>query len=228
MGLGNDPYEFVSLRVQNNQLYRYDMTWRLQDYYNPGLTVAGGLHFMDTVRRIQDHEVTLFPLSKYRLRAGYSRNVQDGPALTTLLEPTITALEHRCRVSSTRRQRNEYRIGGDVDVAGFKFTVLRRWDYYKEDSSFNSLPGSSAAAIGLPDDLTALQTFIKAAPVHGSDPGWLGNLVTVRKRWSVNARASYLMGRNNFTMNEISAGWDVSARTSIARSWCRATRSGRW
>ena len=43
MGLGNDPYQFVSLRVQKNQLYRYDMTWRLQDYYNPGLTVAGGL-----------------------------------------------------------------------------------------------------------------------------------------------------------------------------------------
>ena len=208
MGLGNDPYQFVNLRIQKNQLYRYDMTWRLQDYYNPGLTVAGGLHFMDTVRRIQDHEVTLFPLSKYRLRAGYSRNVQDGPALTTSLEPdNNSALSTALPVFvNLRREWNEYRIGGDVDVAGFKFTVLRRWDFYKEDSSFNPLPGSSAAAIGLPDDLTALQTFVKAAPVHGSDPGWLGNLVTIRKRWSVNARASYLMGRNNFTMNEISSG----------------------
>ena len=133
----------MSLRVQKNQLYRYDMTWRLQDYYNPGLTVAGGLHFMDTVRRIQDHEVTLFPLSKYRLRAGYSRNVQDGPALTTLLEPdNNSALSTALPVFvNLRREWNEYRIGGDVDVAGFKFTLLRRWDFYKEDSPYRLLPG---------------------------------------------------------------------------------------
>jgi hypothetical protein len=208
MGLGNDPYEFVNLRVQKNQLYRYDMTWRLNDYYNPGLTVAGGLHLMDTVRRIQDHEVTLFPQSKYRVRAGYSRNVQDGPALTTSLEPdNNTTLSTALPVFvNLRREWNEYRLGGDVDVAGFKFTLLRRWDFYKEDSPYRLLPGSNAAAIGLPDDLTALQTFVKAAPVHGSDPGWLGNLMKNRKRWAVNARASYLMGRNNFTMNEISSG----------------------
>jgi hypothetical protein len=184
------------------------MTWRLNDYYNPGLTVAGGLHFMDTVRRIQDHEVTLFPQSKYRLRAGYSRNVQDGPSLTTFLEPdNNSTLSTALPVFvNLRREWNEYRIGGDVDVAGFKFTVLRRWDFYKEDSPYRLLPGSNAAAIGLPDDLTALQTFVRASPVHGSDPGWLGNLMTNRKRWSVNARASYIMGRNNFTMNEISSG----------------------
>ncbi len=44
LGLGNDPYESASLRVQKNGLYRYDMLWRLNDYSNPGLTVAGGLH----------------------------------------------------------------------------------------------------------------------------------------------------------------------------------------
>ncbi len=37
MGLGNDPYQSVTLRVEKNKLYRYDMLWRLDDYYNPGL-----------------------------------------------------------------------------------------------------------------------------------------------------------------------------------------------
>src|SRR5947209_6953052 len=41
MGLGNDPYQATMLRIQKNGLYRYDMSWRLNDYYNPGLTVAG-------------------------------------------------------------------------------------------------------------------------------------------------------------------------------------------
>ena len=36
-GLGNDPYQNASLRVQKNGLYRYDMLWREDDYYNPGL-----------------------------------------------------------------------------------------------------------------------------------------------------------------------------------------------
>ena len=145
IGLGNDPYQFVSLRVQKNELYRYDMTWRLQDYYNPGLTVAGGLHLMDTVRRIQDHELTFFPQSKFRARVGYSRNVQDGPSLTTSLEPdNNSALSTALPVFvNLRREWNEYRLGGDGEFAGFKFTVLRRWDYYKEDSPYSFLPGST-------------------------------------------------------------------------------------
>ena len=109
MGLGNDPYQAVMLRIQKNGLYRYDMSWRLNDYYNPGLTVAGnqglngapvitfagrrpgllstgGLHIRDTSRRMQDHDLTLLPQSRFRFRVGYSRNVEDGPALSTAQE----------------------------------------------------------------------------------------------------------------------------------------------
>ena len=39
-GLGNDPYQSAVLRVQKNSLYRYDMMWRLNEYYNPGLITA--------------------------------------------------------------------------------------------------------------------------------------------------------------------------------------------
>src|SRR5215469_9394082 len=71
LGLGNDPYQNVMLRVQKNGLYRYDMLWRLDDYYNPALPIAGnyglslvgmgpgapliatqGLHTFDTERRL--------------------------------------------------------------------------------------------------------------------------------------------------------------------------------
>src|ERR1019366_5540919 len=82
-GLGNDPYESAALRIQKNRLYRYDMLWRSNDYFNPGLTVANGEHLENTAYRMQDHEVTLFPQSWFRVRAGYSRTTQDGPALTT-------------------------------------------------------------------------------------------------------------------------------------------------
>jgi len=50
-GLGNDPYESATLRIQKNRLYRYDMLWRSNDYFNPGLTVANGEHLEDTTFR---------------------------------------------------------------------------------------------------------------------------------------------------------------------------------
>jgi hypothetical protein len=60
-GLGNDPYQTASLRIQKNGVYRYDMLWREDDYFNPGLAISGGDHLMDTVRGLQDHSLTLFP-----------------------------------------------------------------------------------------------------------------------------------------------------------------------
>src|SRR5688572_6287679 len=40
-GLGNDPYQFSSFRVQKNRFYRYDLLWRENAYYNPSLLLGG-------------------------------------------------------------------------------------------------------------------------------------------------------------------------------------------
>jgi hypothetical protein len=202
MGLGNDPYQSAILRIQKNGLYRYDMTWRLNDYYNPGLTVAGGAHLMDTVRRVQDHDLTLLPQSRFRFRVGYSRNSQNGPALSTSQEFDVNGFGLPV-FADVRRQWNEYRLGADVDLAGFKFTVLRRWDYYKEDTPYAS---AGAVAAGTADDQTVLQQFQRSAPVHGSNPGWLGNLLASHKQWAVNARVSYLSGHRDFALGEFASG----------------------
>ena len=205
MGLGNDPYQSAILRIQKNGLYRYDMTWRLNDYYNPGLTAAGGLHLMDTVRRMQDHEILFFPQSKFRLRAGYSRNTQDGPTLTSVqeLDSSSAALPV---FADLRRQWNEYRLGADAEFAGFKFTVLRRWDFFKEDTPVAAQGAVTAASVGSLNDSTILQQFTRSAPVHGRNPGWLGNLTANHKRWAMNARISYLDGHNNFALSEFASG----------------------
>src|SRR6185437_13592007 len=136
-GLGNDPYESVVLRVAKNKLYRYDMSWRMSDYYNPGLTVSGGLHKMDTSRRMQDHELTLLPQSKVQLRLGYSRNTEDGPALSSALEFNASG-EGYPVFMDVKRQWNEYRIAAAGELAGFRFLVMHRWDYFKDDSGYSS------------------------------------------------------------------------------------------
>jgi hypothetical protein len=220
-GLGNDPYQAVMLRVQKNALYRYDMTWRLDDYYNPALTVAGnyglavtpsgpgapllatgGLHAMDTERRMQDHELTLFPQSHYRFRFGYSRNAEDGPELSTAQEFDPNGAGYPI-FADVRRLWNEYRLGADLDLAGFRLTITHRWDYFKDDTPYTSAGTVSAAAAS---DQTVVSQFNRSAPVHGSNPGWLGNLFTLRKRWGVNARLTYASGMRDFLLDEAASG----------------------
>ncbi len=202
-GLGNDPYESVSLRIQKNQLYRYDMSWRMNDYFSPGLTVAGGLHIRDTSRRLQDHDLTLLPGSRAQFRVGYSRNVEDGPALTTAQEFDANGSGLPVFMD-VRRHWNEYRVGTDLDFAGFKLTITHRWDFFKEDNRYG-LTGVSAP-LQPTTDQTQLTQFARGEPIHGSNPGWLGNLFTRRKLWGINARMTYVSGSRNFVQDEFASG----------------------
>jgi hypothetical protein len=195
-GLGNDPYESATFRVQKNQLYRYDLLWRRNDYFNPGLTIAGGQHLETTTHGWQDHDLTVFPQSHFRFRAGYSRVAENGPALTTeqLFDP-------RSDVSTIfrkiRRQFNDYRLGADGEFLGFRFTFQRRWEYFKEDST------DTVNAPGAP-----LASFTRAQPYRGETPGWMGNLYGERRLFAVNARVTYAGGRGAFVQNETAIGTD--------------------
>jgi len=210
LGLGNDPYQSAILRIQKNRLYRYDLTWRLDDYYNSGLVTAGaanpglttGVHFMNTTRRLQDHDLVLLPQSSVQFRVGYSRNTESGPALSSAQEfdPNGAAFPI---FRNVRRQWNEYRLGASADLAGFKFTVLRRWDYFKDDTPYTS---AGIFGSGLALDSSQLQQFRRSEPVHGANPGWLGNLFTQRNKWSANARMTYVSGQRGFIEDELASG----------------------
>ena len=202
IGLGNDPYQAATLRVQKNRLYRYDMQWRLNDYFNPGLVVSAGQHLLDTVRRMQDHDLTLLPQSKIRFRFGYSRNHQDGPALSTIQVFDSRGDEFPLFMN-VRRLRNEYRVGADLDFAGFKLTLMHRWEDFKEDTPYR-LDGSTAG--NNPADPTTLTQFQRSEPYHGTSPGWFGNLHTDRKYVAVNGRITYVGSRRDFLLDETAIG----------------------
>ncbi|HEV3330936.1 MAG TPA: hypothetical protein VG096_08145 [Bryobacteraceae bacterium] len=196
LGLGNDPYQSVSLRVQKNGLYRYDMLWRLDDFYNPGLVGANLLDQMDTQRRLQDHDLTLFPQSQFKVRVGYSRNDLTGPALSSVQEFNSAGAVYPL-FQNVRREWNEYRIGAEGEFAGFKFTVQHRWDFFKDDPVFSNAGG--------------LTQFTRTNPYHGASPGWFGDLFTNRKRWGMNARMTYVGGEGNFALNELASGISAGA-----------------
>jgi len=208
-GLGNDPYESVTLKVEKNQLYRYDMLWRSDEFFNPGVAISDGLHQMDTRRYLQDHDLTLFPQSKIKFRAGYSRNTQNGPALSSVQEFNSSGNQVPVFMD-VRRAWNEYRLGADVELSGFKFTLLRRWDFYKDDSADN---GAAGPGLGQPG-VTVVQQFNRSEPYHGSNPGWMGDLVSTHKYWALNARMTYTGGRRDFALDESAFGLSLGAAAS--------------
>lgn len=207
-GLGNDPYESATLRVQKNRIFDYNLLWRTNDYFNPGLTVANGEHLMDTTYRWQDHDITLFPDYWIRLRAGYSRTSQVGPALTTEQEfnPTGDVFP---LFRNLNQQYNEYRAGFDVTRKHVRFSVLRRWEYFKEDTTDNQTATETGATVpfGLRDP-SALTGFQRAQPYRGNTPGWMGNLFAQWKWIAANAHFTYAGGRGDFVQNETAMGID--------------------
>ena len=122
-GLGNDPYESASLRIAKNRWYRYDMTWRSSDYINQGLSIAAGYHAITTTHQLQDHDLTLFPQAKSKLFFGYSRSDQNGPALSTINIYGLGGNEYPVS-QNVKRQQNEYRLGGETVLAGFRINIL--------------------------------------------------------------------------------------------------------
>ncbi len=190
-GLGNDPYQLSSARIEKNGWYEYNFRWRLNQYVNPGLTTSSGLHSMDVSRRLQDHDLVLLPQSWIHFLAGYSRNTEDGPALTTLNDFNAGADP---LFADVRRAQNEFRAGVLFDAAGWKISVLRAWEEFREDSTFQSIPASSGG----------LQS---TEPFHGETASWRAFASRSVGGWlSVNARLAYAISRRGFTLDEAVGG----------------------
>lgn len=204
-GLGNDPYQFSSFRIQKNRLYRYDLLWRENAYYNPALSIAGGQHLLDTTRRLQDHQIVLLPQSRFRITGGYSRNSQSGPALSTVNLFDAHRGDILPLFANVRRLQDEYRIGADVQLMGFRLSFQRGWEFFRDDTRSDSGPNAGTD----PTDATGLASFRRDEPYHGSTNNWRVHLLKDDSRfYSVNGRFTYAGTRRNFLFDEAAIGTD--------------------
>lgn len=202
-GLGNDPYQFSSLRIQHNRWYRYDLNWRLNDFVNPGLNFLPSAHAQNTRRMWQDHDVTLLPAFPFQFLVGYSRNSQEGAGLYTQNLFDQHRGDEFPLFADIRRRQREFRLGTQLNYRKLKLILLRGWQRYEEDS-----PLSLAASTGLnPADNTTLTNFRLTSPYAGDTPFWRGSLLGEAGQWiAVNARFSYAGTRRDFTSEETAIG----------------------
>jgi len=101
-GYGGDPYDVSTLRMSKGKVYRFQGLFRRDRQYfdynllgNPlvpaglvsnGYTfpqVTSAPHLFNTVRRMTDVGLTLFPISKVTVRTGYSHNTDGGPSYSS-------------------------------------------------------------------------------------------------------------------------------------------------
>jgi len=96
----------------------------------------------NTVRRMTDTNLTLFPLSQLTVRAGYSQNIFGGPSLT----PSGYQFAGSYATVVQEMQRNStdnFTFGVDwKPVQGTKFTMEEEIDHLKADSYMTVNPSS--------------------------------------------------------------------------------------
>lgn len=204
-GLGNDPYQFSSFRVQKNALYRYDLLWRSNEYFNPALPISGGDHFLSTNRQMQDHDLTLLPQSKLKFRVGYSRNSQGGPGLWTGQWFDGRGDEYSY-FANIRRNQDEYRFGGDLQIGRVKLSITRGWELFKDDTNFNRntlTPGANTT------DRNTLSLLRRDEPLHGKTPYWRSHLLAeLSKQFTIHGRFTHSDGQRDFIYDEFARGTD--------------------
>ncbi|HEY0306831.1 MAG TPA: hypothetical protein VGB94_01600 [Acidobacteriaceae bacterium] len=105
-GFGGDPDNYVSLRTSKGKLYDFNGSFRRnRQYFDynlldnnliPGGTAAptsngyvfpqqmDSPHLYNTVRRMTDLSLNLFPVSKVSVRLAYSKNIAQGPSYSSI------------------------------------------------------------------------------------------------------------------------------------------------
>lgn len=187
-GFGGDPSNFATLDFYKGNIYEFSGTFRrFREYFDydllgnpnipsgqsipigPSNAPTGSLAwpqvnqspFMyNTVRRLTDTNLTLFPLSEVTFRVEYTQNVQEGPSLS----PGEFLGKSDALLEEYQRNSTDDFVGG-IDwkpVRDTKLTFEEVVDHYKGNSYFTLAPSSflvqeadgTPVALGSWDSLT--------------------------------------------------------------------------
>jgi hypothetical protein len=167
-GFGGDPYNFAKLSMSKAKVYEFNGTFRRDRQYfdydllgNPnvprGLNVPIGpstaptgqlawpqvLHssvMTNSVRRMTDTDLTLYPLSKFSVHLGYSQNIMQGPSLLPVRSGGVIKYNALMELYQ-RHSTDEYTMALDwKPVRGTQVTYEQRIHHYKENSYFTLDP----------------------------------------------------------------------------------------
>lgn len=265
-GYGGDPIDVSRLRINKNTWYDFDALFRKDENFwdyslqanptNPITPFANGPtgfgppactscvlttspHLFNTRRKLGDYSLLMLPQSRVRFRLGYSRNIVEGPGLSSIHQGTEQMLFED--YTSTV---NTYRLGVDLKVLPrTNISYDQIWTYFKGDTGATDpfenplfrLSNGTAVDLGFSFNAAANQpcggTFLATGFVNPTCSAYFSylnhrrtrtNLPTEQlslqsnywKSWDLSARVSYTGGDSNvFGYNETIFGRE--ARTNL-------------
>ena len=168
-GFGGDPYDFAKLNASKGKIYDFSGLFRRDRQYFDydllgnanipgGQTIATGPSnaptgsflwpqelqspfLFNTVRRMTDTSLTIYPLAKVTYRFGYSQNVFEGPSLSP---SGYGVAKYDALLEQYQRNSSDDFTGG-VDWKPFAQTKLsfeEEVNHYKNDSYFILAPSA--------------------------------------------------------------------------------------
>ena len=121
---------------------------------NPAQAETNSPHALDTVRRMQDYDLTLFPQARLRFRLGFSHDRNEGPGFFTTDAGTMPDFPEFLRYTM-----NAYRAGVDYQIAPRTTISYDQFlNYFKQDNVAYENPAATPQqylfqANGTPVDL---------------------------------------------------------------------------
>ncbi len=164
-GYGGDPNDVSRLRIEKDKWYEFSLVFRRDKYFwdynvlanplnpvpippagapatfavtNPSFAYTNSPHALDLVHRMQDYDLTLLPQSRVRFRLGYSRHVEEGPALTT--EDATVEIPMAQNFEETT---DAYHVGVDFRIlpkTTISYDQFLEWNKYDTSDSLANTP----------------------------------------------------------------------------------------
>jgi len=111
---------------------------------NPSIPATNSPQGLDLVRRMQDYDLTLFPLSRLRFRLGFSHDRDEGPGFFTTDSGTIPDFPQNYSYTT-----NAYRAGVDFKVfARTTISYDQFLTYFKQDNVVTGNPMATPGNFG--------------------------------------------------------------------------------
>ncbi len=242
-GYGGDPNEVSRLRVAKNTWYKFDALFRKDENFwdyslqanplNPTTPFANGPagfggtactacvlnfspHNMNTRRKMGNYNLIVRPESPVRLRMGYSRNIVEGPAFTTIHQGTEQFL-----LQDVKTTVNVYRLGMDIKLLPrTNISYDQVWTYYKGDTGITDFAQpfqvnpTQSVDLGVSLNAGANQpcagTFLASGFVNPTCSAYFNGYLD-HGRARTNTPTEQLSIQSNYWQN-----WDLTARVSYS------------
>ncbi len=136
----------------------------------PEVTYQDSPFLYNTVRRMLDTDLTLFPLSKVTIRVAYAQNIFQGPSLT----PSGNSVAGQEVILEEYQRNSTDDFTGAIDwkpVPGTKLTFEEQVDHYKADSYFTMDPALYTVQEGNGEKVALLDSYTTAYPYGYNSAG---------------------------------------------------------